>query len=144
MFAYLSCISFNKRYIALHPMTGYTQSRVKHGKAINVKLARPQCNLVQDPFLSFLEFFNIFSLETLLRSVWSINCLTSLTPEANFLLRILLLPLFFAVGPALSHTGFVFAAWTARRLWFCLLQVLQQVSAHTGKCLDPFVRFSSS
>ena len=56
-----------------------------------------------------MEFFKIFSLETVLSSVWSVNCFTSLTAEASFLARILLFPLFFAVGPTLSHFVYVYA-----------------------------------
>ncbi|CAK8992386.1 unnamed protein product [Durusdinium trenchii] len=62
-----------------------------------------------EPFLSILEFFNIFSMESLLSSLWSINCFASLTPAANFLTRALLLPLFFALGPACAHISFIHA-----------------------------------
>ncbi|CAE7420058.1 SCUBE3 [Symbiodinium sp. CCMP2592] len=63
-----------------------------------------------DPFLSFLQFFDVFSLQTILSSLSSISCFTRLTPEASFLTRTLLVPAFFAVGPSISHAGFVFAA----------------------------------
>ncbi|CAE7383850.1 SCUBE3 [Symbiodinium natans] len=59
-----------------------------------------------EPFLSFLELFKVLSLETMLSSVWSISCITSLTPEANFLTRTLLVPLFFTLGPIISHVAF--------------------------------------
>lgn len=96
-----------------------------------------------DPFLSFLDFFSIFSLETLLSAVWSINCFTSLTPEASFLIRILLLPLFFAVGPSLSHICFVYVTkkptWQASMLTgtlgsLCLLFFIMICFV----CLEPF------
>ncbi|CAE7534151.1 unnamed protein product [Symbiodinium sp. CCMP2456] len=67
-----------------------------------------------DPFVSFLEFFDVFSLQTILSSLSSINCFTRLTPEASFLARTLLVPMFFAVGPSMSHAGFVLAAQRRR------------------------------
>ena len=63
-----------------------------------------------DPFLSFVEFLDVFSLETLLSSLSSINCFTSLPPEATFLTRTILLPLFFAVGPSITHLACVYVA----------------------------------
>lgn len=52
-------------------------------------------------------------MESLLSSLWSINCFASLTPAANFLTRALLLPLFFALGPACAHISFIHVSQTA-------------------------------
>ena len=56
-----------------------------------------------EPFLSFLQFFRVLSLEALLDSAKTIGCVTRISPEMNFLIRTLMVPLFFAVGPVLTH-----------------------------------------
>lgn len=100
-----------------------------------------------DPFLSFLEFFNFMSLEALLSSLRSINCITSLSAEATFVTRTVLLPLFFALGPIISHMGFAFVgtksstqrapkyAWLFGTLGsLCLLFFIMMCFT----CLEPF------
>ena len=57
----------------------------------------------EEPFLSFLRFFEVLSLQPLLDSVKTISCVTRLSTEVSFLIRTLLVPMFFAVGPLLAQ-----------------------------------------
>ena len=56
-----------------------------------------------EPFLSFLQFFRVLSLETLLDSVKTIGCVARIPSELTFLIRTLMVPLFFAVGPTVAQ-----------------------------------------
>ena len=97
-----------------------------------------------EPFLSFLELFKVLSLETMLSSVWSISCITSLTPEANFLTRTLLVPLLLGgalytvtldLWPFLGLLGFLNKA--AKSLFFSYppkCKVLHLGAHHLTRC----------
>ena len=57
----------------------------------------------EEPFRSFLQFFHVY--ELFLDSVKIISCVTRISPEATFLVRTLLVPLSFAIGPLIVHLG---------------------------------------
>jgi len=57
----------------------------------------------KEPFLSFLQFFGILSLQTLVESVKTVGCVARITSEMEFLIRTLLVPLLFTIGPVFAH-----------------------------------------
>ncbi|CAK9007449.1 unnamed protein product [Durusdinium trenchii] len=59
--------------------------------------------VLEEPFVSFLEFFSFLSLEAVLGSVRSISCVTRVSAEVNLLIRTLLIPCFFALGPLVAQ-----------------------------------------
>ncbi|CAK9112697.1 Uncharacterized protein SCF082_LOCUS52243 [Durusdinium trenchii] len=59
--------------------------------------------ILEEPFVSFLEFFSFLSLEAVLGSVRSISCVTRVSAEVNLLIRTLLIPCFFALGPLMAQ-----------------------------------------
>ena len=75
-----------------------------------------------EPFLSFLEFFRVLSLARLLDSVKTLGCVTRISPEMNFLIRSLMVPASFTIGPLVAH--FMMSRITAAKTssWNCLLK----------------------
>ena len=56
-----------------------------------------------EPFLSFLRFFGILSLQTFLESVKMVGCVARITSDTEFLIRTLVVPLLFTIGPVFAH-----------------------------------------
>ncbi len=56
-----------------------------------------------EPFLSFLEFFGILALQTLLEPLKTVGCVARISSEMEFLIRTLVVPLLFAIGPVVAH-----------------------------------------
>ncbi|CAE6960708.1 unnamed protein product [Symbiodinium sp. CCMP2592] len=54
-----------------------------------------------EPFLSFLQFFRVLSLEALLSSAKTLSCVTRIGPEMAFVIRTLIVPACFTLGPFL-------------------------------------------
>ena len=57
----------------------------------------------REPFLSFLRFFGILSLQTFLESVKMVGCVARITSDMEFLIRTLVVPLLFTIGPVFAH-----------------------------------------
>jgi len=53
--------------------------------------------------LSFLEFFGILALQTLLEPLKTVGCVARISSEMEFLIRTLVVPLLFAIGPVVAH-----------------------------------------
>ena len=69
------------------------------------------CNMLvctKDPFQVLLDIFSFISLDVILGSVDTINCVTRVAPEVQYLIGSLVVPLFFAVGPTLAHLNVVY------------------------------------
>ena len=61
-----------------------------------------------DPFQVLLDIFGFISLDAILSSINTINCVTRVTPELEYLFRSLVLPVFFALGPVLAHLNIIY------------------------------------
>ena len=57
----------------------------------------------REPFVSFLQFFGVLSLQTLLESLKTVGCVARISLEMEFLIRTLVVPLLFTVGPVVAH-----------------------------------------
>ena len=57
----------------------------------------------REPFLSFLRFFGILSLQTFLESVKMVGCVARISSDMEFLIRTLVVPLLFTIGPVFAH-----------------------------------------
>ncbi|CAK9066781.1 unnamed protein product [Durusdinium trenchii] len=68
-----------------------------------------------EPFQVLLDIFDVISLDALLSSINVLGCVTRVTPELEYLIRSLLLPFFFLVGPILAHVNVVYIMWKAGR-----------------------------
>lgn len=63
---------------------------------------------VKDPFQVLLDIFSFISLDAILNSVDAINCVAKVTPEVEYLIGSLIVPLFFTIGPILAHFNVVY------------------------------------
>ena len=63
---------------------------------------------VKDPFQVLLDIFSFISLDAILSSVDAINCVARVTPEVEYLIGSLIVPLFFTIGPILAHFNVVY------------------------------------
>lgn len=61
-----------------------------------------------DPFQVLLDIFSFISLDAILSSVDAINCVARVTPEVEYLIGSLIVPLFFTIGPILAHFNVVY------------------------------------
>lgn len=75
-----------------------------------------------EPFLSFLEFFRVLSLERLLDSVKTLSCVARISPEMNFLIRNLMVPASFTIGPVVAQFTMSRTSFAKTSSWSCLLK----------------------
>ena len=75
-----------------------------------------------EPFVSFLEFFRVLSLDSLLDSVKSLSCVARISPEMNFLIRNLMVPASFTIGPAVAQFAMSRTSFGKTSSWSCLVK----------------------
>ncbi|CAL1149412.1 unnamed protein product, partial [Cladocopium goreaui] len=87
-----------------------------------------------EPFLSFLEFFRVLSLERLLDSVKTLSCVARISPEMNFLIRNLMVPASFTIGPVVAQFTMSRTSFAKTSSWSCLLKTCLDQQKTIGQC----------